>query len=134
MNKAIYAVLYYKSIILLIILILRGVTMKKQLTVFICAAMLLCSCGKNTENNNKSQSKQQNSQAQSSSSAYESQTAGLPSLKELYAEDFYVGTAVSPYQLAEPDCISLIKVQFNSMTCENEMKPDSLPRMSCRAF
>ena len=100
--------------------------MKKQLTVFICAAMLLCSCGKNTENNNKSQSKQQNSQAQSSSTAYESKTAELPSLKEIYAEDFYVGTAVSPYQLAEPDCISLIKEQFNSMTCENEMKPDSL--------
>ncbi|MDR1668536.1 MAG: endo-1,4-beta-xylanase [Oscillospiraceae bacterium] len=51
----------------------------------------------------------------------------LPSLHEIYADDFLVGTAFTPSDL-EGDRYELIKRHFNVLTAGNEMKPQSLSR------
>ena len=53
-------------------------------------------------------------------------TSDYPSLKEAYADLFRIGMAVSPTILGKPDYNALIKAQFNSITCENDMKPDAI--------
>ena len=53
-------------------------------------------------------------------------TSDYPSLKEAYTDLFRIGVAVSPTILSKPDYNALIKAQFNSITCENDMKPDSI--------
>lgn len=108
--------------------------MKKNLSLIICAALLLSGCGTSAEKDKTAESKtassqsqtQEQTQSQAKEPAFESKTSGLPSLKDIYAGDFYIGTAVSPYQLSDIDSMCLIREQFNSMTCENEMKPDSI--------
>ena len=49
-----------------------------------------------------------------------------PSLYQSYQERFRIGTAVNPRQLADPDYRALIRRHFNSMTAENDMKPERL--------
>ena len=103
--------------------------MKRQIAAMICTAILLTGCGTGTV---KDESKAQGgnsaaeTQAKQEAEAFPSKTAEYPSLKEVFADDFYVGTCVSAYQISDPDYINLIKEQFSSITCENEMKPDSL--------
>lgn len=53
-------------------------------------------------------------------------TSDYPSLKDAYAEYFRIGTAISPTSIETPEYSELIKAQFNSVTCENNMKPDSI--------
>ena len=100
--------------------------MKKQILLIMCAALMLSGCASAADKDKKTENSSASSQSKSSNTTIDSKTSGLPSLKDLYADDFYVGTAVSPYQLGDIDCMLLIKEQFNSMTCENEMKPDSI--------
>lgn len=52
-----------------------------------------------------------------------SDTSGYPSLKELYKNEFLIGTAVSDEMINTSVYSNLIRQQFNSMTMENEMKP-----------
>ncbi len=47
-------------------------------------------------------------------------------LKEAFAEDFTVGVAVNMGALNDSDRMSFVCSHFNSITMENEMKPDSL--------
>lgn len=61
-------------------------------------------------------------------SAYEHylETADLsqiPSLKDFYRDDFYIGVAVAPYWLHRPACDATVCRHFNSITAENNMKP-----------
>lgn len=49
----------------------------------------------------------------------------IPSLKEVYREDFLVGCAFSERDLSGAR-LSLIRSQFNVLTMENAMKPDAL--------
>jgi endo-1,4-beta-xylanase len=49
----------------------------------------------------------------------------LPSLKEIYKDNFSMGVAVSNVELS-PARKELIAEQFNSLTAGNELKPDSL--------
>ncbi|NLJ96610.1 MAG: glycoside hydrolase [Clostridiales bacterium] len=49
----------------------------------------------------------------------------IPSLKEIYADYFSMGVAVTVSEIP-PDRHDLIKEQFNSLTTGNELKPDSL--------
>lgn len=46
------------------------------------------------------------------------------SLKEIYEPYFKIGTAVAPRDLADPKAREELCLQYNSFTCENEMKPD----------
>lgn len=50
----------------------------------------------------------------------------IPSLKEIYADKFDFGSAAPQMVFANPTWINLIKEQFNILTPENEMKPDSV--------
>lgn len=53
-------------------------------------------------------------------------TSDYPSLKDAYADLFRIGAAVSPTTLGKPEYAALIKAQFNSITAENDMKPEAL--------
>ena len=49
----------------------------------------------------------------------------LPSLTELFADDFKVGTALTPADLSSSGVMALTEKHFySSVTCGNEMKPD----------
>ena len=47
-------------------------------------------------------------------------------LKDAYKDYFSVGVAINRRNLTSDEQINLIKENFNSITCENEMKPVSL--------
>ncbi len=53
-------------------------------------------------------------------------TMEATNLKDAYSNDFKVGVAINTYQLKDGEKLQLIKENFNSITLENEMKPDSL--------
>ena len=52
--------------------------------------------------------------------------AGIPSLKEVYADSFDFGTAVVANEVLDTDRMEFYKSQFNIFTYGNEMKPDAL--------
>jgi endo-1,4-beta-xylanase len=61
--------------------------------------------------------------------AYAGKTASsgdLPSLKEIYKDDFLMGCAVSRPQLADSGRMDFLEAQFNSFTPENELKPENV--------
>lgn len=102
--------------------------MKRLFAALLCSALLLTGCGTGTANDSAKTEAATSSAAEQKKDevVFPSKTEGLPSMKDLYADDMYIGTCVSGYQITDPDYINLIKEQFSSMTCENEMKPDSL--------
>lgn len=53
-------------------------------------------------------------------------TSDYPSLKDTYSEYFRIGAAISPALLEKPEYTELIKAQFNSVTMENNMKPEAI--------
>lgn len=48
----------------------------------------------------------------------------LPSIKDVYQDKFYVGVALSKSDFSNIQKAKLVAIQFNSITCENEMKAD----------
>ena len=59
----------------------------------------------------------------------------IPSLKEVYADSFRIGTACTSKELAPVSAKELILKHFNSITPGNEMKPDALlDQKSCLAL
>ena len=44
-------------------------------------------------------------------------------LKDVYKDYFMIGVAVNQRNISNPDQVALIKKEFNSMTAENDMKP-----------
>ncbi|MBQ8555413.1 MAG: endo-1,4-beta-xylanase [Clostridia bacterium] len=55
---------------------------------------------------------------------------GIPSLKEVYADKFDFGTAVTANEVLDADRMEFYASQFNIMTMGNEMKPDALLDMA----
>lgn len=47
-------------------------------------------------------------------------------LKDVYSKYFSIGTIMNYYTITDTKCLNIVKNNFNSITCENEMKPDSL--------
>lgn len=47
-------------------------------------------------------------------------------LKDAFADDFTVGVAINTYQLTDSDKLEIIQKDFNSITMENEMKPENI--------
>ncbi len=60
----------------------------------------------------------------------------IPSLKDVYAGYFKVGTAITPSALSSPSLMNLVDKHFSgSITLGNEMKPDSvLNQSACIAY
>jgi endo-1,4-beta-xylanase len=52
------------------------------------------------------------------------ETGVLPSLAAIYKDRFRIGVALSNIDINNKDKAQLVASQFNSITCENEMKPD----------
>lgn len=52
--------------------------------------------------------------------------AGIPSLREIYADKFDFGTAVCANEVLDADRMDFYKSQFSIFTPGNEMKPDAL--------
>lgn len=52
----------------------------------------------------------------------------MPALKDVYKDAFKIGCAVNSFTLSgrNPEAVDLILSQFNSLTPDNEMKPESL--------
>ena len=48
------------------------------------------------------------------------------SLKEAFKDDFSVGVAINTWQLQDQSAMELIQKHFNSITMENEMKPENV--------
>ena len=67
------------------------------------------------------ENQQQNNQQQNNTAPSASQGSGL---KDLFAPWFKIGTSVSPHELNSG--ASFIKENYNSITPENELKPDSI--------
>ena len=93
-------------------MLIGGVVM---LTAFTAAGC----CTENKENN-------KNNKQGSSVSPAAVEEKGSRILKEAFAEDFTVGVAVNMGALNDSDRMSFVCSHFNSITMENEMKPDSL--------
>lgn len=53
-------------------------------------------------------------------------TSDYPSLKDTYADYFRMGVCVNPVTVSKPEYSSLIVSQFNSMTNENNLKPEAI--------
>lgn len=47
-------------------------------------------------------------------------------LKDAFVDDFSVGVAVNPYQLSDKELSKIVTENFNSITMENAMKPESV--------
>ena len=56
--------------------------------------------------------------------AYYAEAVDVDSLKDAFSSKFKVGTSVSPGELNQGG--SFIKRHFNSITPENELKPDAI--------
>ena len=58
--------------------------------------------------------------------AVKAQNTATPSLKEIFKNDFFIGTAINAQQIEEKDLAAdkLIKQQFNAVTPENIMKAE----------
>lgn len=88
--------------------------------VVMLTAFTAAGCGTENKENNK------NNKQGSSVSPAAVEEKGSRILKEAFAEDFTVGVAVNMGALNDSDRMSFVCSHFNSITMENEMKPDSL--------
>src|SRR5689334_21257983 len=52
--------------------------------------------------------------------------AGDRPLKDAFAQNFLIGAAIEPAQLANAPDVALLETHFNSITAENVMKPRTL--------
>ncbi len=50
----------------------------------------------------------------------------IPALKDVFKDKFLIGTAIEPIQLDSPLHVQLLKYHFNSITAENDMKPEEI--------
>lgn len=89
---------------------------KKIIVGILMAAMVvsLAGCGKEEKKETASQKKAS------------SQNAAANNLKDAYKNDFSIGVAINTYQLQDEDILALVKENFNSITMENEMKPENV--------
>lgn len=93
---------------------------KKKLVVYaLTAAMVLslAGCGKETKKNDKPAASTSNATATN---------AVANNLKDAFKDNFTVGAAVSSAKLQDEDIKKLVQENFNSITMENEMKPESV--------
>lgn len=88
--------------------------------VVMLTAFTAAGCGTENKENNE------NNKQGSSVSPAAVEEKGSRILKEAFEEDFAVGVAVNMGTLNDSDRMSSVCSHFNSITMENEMKPDSL--------
>ena len=85
-------------------------------------ALCLTGCGQSEQKETKNQP----TTAAVTASAVTDSKSEAKTLKEAFDGDFKVGVATTSGYLSEEDRVAQIKENFNSITMENEMKPESL--------
>ena len=85
-------------------------------------ALCLTGCGQSEQKETKNQP---TTAAVTASAVTDSKSEGK-TLKEAFDGDFKVGVTTTSGYLSEEDRVAQIKENFNSITMENEMKPESL--------
>lgn len=96
--------------------------MKTKSKIFLVAGLsfaLMTGCG--------AESKPQPTGAPADGQAASGQSVqAATNLKDAFADDFSVGVAANPYQLSDKETAQIVTDNFNSITMENAMKPESL--------
>ena len=85
-------------------------------------ALCLTGCGQSEQKDTKNQP----TTAAVTASAVTDSKSEAKTLKEAFDGDFKVGVTTTSGYLSEEDRVAQIKENFNSITMENEMKPESL--------
>ena len=85
-------------------------------------ALCLTGCGQSEQKETKNQP----TTAAVTASAVTDSKSEAKTLKEAFDGDFKVGVTTTSRYLSEEDRVAQIKENFNSITMENEMKPESL--------
>ena len=92
----------------------------------VCAALGLALCLTGCGQSKQTETKQQLTTAAVTASAVTDTKSDAKTLKEAFDGDFKVGVATTSGYLSDEDRAAQIKEDFNSITMENEMKPESL--------
>jgi len=104
--------------------------MKRKLGIFLLLlACLFVACGTKTENEVPAEQPTQATEQTAEEVTPEATPAPteLPAMKEVMAQhNMKVGTCLSSYMLTNNNCKKTILKHFNSITFENEMKPDAI--------
>ena len=97
---------------------------KWSIGVYVALGLALCltGCGQSEQKETKNQP----TTAAVTASAVTDSKSEAKTLKEAFDGDFKVGVTTTSGYLSEEDRVTPIKENFNSITMENEMKPESL--------
>lgn len=97
---------------------------KWSIGVYVALGLALCltGCGQSEQKETKNQP----TTAAVTASAVTDSKSEAKTLKEAFDGDFKVGVTTTSGYLSEEDRVTQIKENFNSITMENEMKPESL--------
>ena len=98
----------------------------RKWSIGVCAALGLALCLTGCGQSEQKETKNQPTTAAVTASAVTDSKRDAKTLKEVFDGDFKVGVATTSGYLSEEDRVDQIKENFNSITMENEMKPESL--------
>ena len=98
----------------------------RKWSIGVCAALGLALCLTGCGQSEQKETKNQPTTAAVTASAVTDSKSDVKTLKEAFDGDFKVGVATTSGYLSEEDRVAQIKENFNSVTMENEMKPESL--------
>ena len=98
----------------------------RKWSIGVCAALGLALCLTGCGQSEQKETKNQPTTAAVTASAVTDSKSDAKTLKEVFDGDFKVGVATTSGYLSEEDRVDQIKENFNSITMENEMKPESL--------
>ena len=98
----------------------------RKWSIGVCAALGLALCLTGCGQSEQKETKNQPTTAAVTASAVTDSKSDAKTLKEVFDGDFKVGVATTSGYLSEEDRVDQIQENFNSITMENEMKPESL--------
>lgn len=98
----------------------------RKWSIGVCAALGLALCLTGCGQSEQKETKNQPTTAAVTASAVTDSKSEAKTLKEAFDGDFKVGVTTTSGYLSEEDRVAQIKENFNSITMENEMKPESL--------
>lgn len=98
----------------------------RKWSIGVCAALGLALCLTGCGQSEQKETKNQPTTAAVTASAVTDSKSEAKTLKEAFDGDFKVGVTTTSGYLSEEDRVTQIKENFNSITMENEMKPESL--------
>ncbi len=98
----------------------------KKWSMGVCAALGLALCLTGCGQTEQTQTNNQTTTSAVTASAIADSKSNATTLREVFEGDFKVGVATTSGYLSDPDRAKKIKENFNSITMENEMKPESL--------